>query len=869
MDKKSTSSSLGQRLRTLTAGGQGMYEDSVSKYIKNLTKLRGNIDSIVSEVPTTDEPQLTKTKLLEYFDTYEQESGKFSDYLLSARTLEAVNENVIQVSSLSELREIVNSASIELDTRIPQQSVHEPELNELGASIPQQQSVKELKLDSQSLVSKRSARSNISRSSSFYVQQKAKLEAAKVRQKYVEQECLLAQQRADIEVNMKLLQSKRDIEEAECELKVLDQCFDDHDRRSSEVELIPTKRERVEQYIEQQHPISRSFDHKQILRTQEPVLPALVTHTKPPHVGRLNSNAPDFVPHIAPDPSPQTEDIANTDTDCGSYHLVDAEADKEIRNTVVTLQTSCATDVDCSRFHKFSRWSILIRAICVLKHIAKSFAKTVNCNGWHYCTSSTDTDIYRETKLFILKQVQREHFPNEIKCCTEGRAIPKNSSIISLSPFLDENGLLRVGGRLNRAREHLNRLDVQRKMAVPGLPSVVVTILVVYTAFFLYSPMPDDAAEPWKQKMFLAVTRTVNFWSNIGESLGYDSHVNITRSIYWLLSRNTAAVVEDGVDIEDTVFDGVKVRLYKPRGLAVGVPGLVFFHGGGWAFLDPDSYNSFSSIIATEARLVIVSVDYRRSPEHVFPAAHNDCVTATKYFLRNAAKFGVDPKRVGVAGDSAGGNLAMSVVLKITREKDKTLPTIKAQGLLYPLLQGIDFSTPSYRVYGASTRSPSMTSEKGLAEVCGWYAFGHRVNTDKLLLLSNTPSFQKSSARERIDYNLLPKQFVEEVNPSSTKEGNDTFFNEVKHILLDPYFSPLLAYDSDLKRFPKSYVLTTEYDVLRDDGYMVARRLDKNRILVVHRHWPYDGHGLLSLTGYLSNARPALVEFSHFLVENL
>lgn len=286
-----------------------MYEDSVSKYIKNLTKLRGNIDSIVSEVPTTDEPQLTKTKLLEYFDTYEQESGKFSDYLLSARTLEAVNENVIQVSSLSELREIVNSASIELDARIPQQSVHEPELNELGASIPQQQSVKELKLDSQSLVSKRSARSNISKSSSFYVQQKAKLEAAKVRQKYVEQECLLAQQRADIEVNMKLLQSKRDIEEAECELKVLDQCFDDHDRRSSEVELIPTKRERVEQYIEQQHPISRSVDHKQILRTHEPVLPALVTHTKPPHVGRLNSNAPDFVPHIAPDPSPQTGQI--------------------------------------------------------------------------------------------------------------------------------------------------------------------------------------------------------------------------------------------------------------------------------------------------------------------------------------------------------------------------------------------------------------------------------------------------------------------------------------------------------------------------------------------------------------------------------
>lgn len=211
----------------------------------------------------------------------------------------------------------------------------------------------------------------------------------------------------------------------------------------------------------------------------------------------------------------------------------------------------------------------------------------------------------------------------------------------------------------------------------------------------------------------------------------------------------------------------------------------------------------------------------------------------------------------------------MSVVLKITREQDTSLPTIKVQGLFYPVMQCIDFATPSYRIYGP-VRSPSLLSDILLANVCGFYAFGHRGHTDKLLLLANTPSFKKSRARKIIDYDLLPRKFIDESKGiMAINEGNDTFFKSVEHILLDPYFSPILADDKDLKRFPKTYVLTAEYDVLRDEGYMIVKRLENNGIPVIHRHWPYDGHGLLSLTRLLDNAVLATEEISDFLIEHL
>jgi acetyl esterase len=125
-------------------------------------------------------------------------------------------------------------------------------------------------------------------------------------------------------------------------------------------------------------------------------------------------------------------------------------------------------------------------------------------------------------------------------------------------------------------------------------------------------------------------------------------------------------------------------RIYRPRtprqsnGLA---PCLVFFHGGGWVIGDLDTHDVVCRKLADEGQLVVISVDYRRAPEHKFPAAVLDAIAATSWIVRHADDLSIDVTRLLVGGDSAGGNLA-AVVAIATRDADG--PSISGQVLIYP-----------------------------------------------------------------------------------------------------------------------------------------------------------------------------------------
>src|SRR5437763_1166601 len=105
----------------------------------------------------------------------------------------------------------------------------------------------------------------------------------------------------------------------------------------------------------------------------------------------------------------------------------------------------------------------------------------------------------------------------------------------------------------------------------------------------------------------------------------------------------------------------IAARIYTPMKLrAVNglAPGLVFFHGGGWVIGDLDSHDVVCRKLADEGQLIVISVDYRLAPEHKFPAAVEDAITATKWIAAHAKQLGIDEARLSVGGDSAGGNLA-------------------------------------------------------------------------------------------------------------------------------------------------------------------------------------------------------------------
>ncbi|PYM98259.1 MAG: acetyl hydrolase [Candidatus Rokuibacteriota bacterium] len=128
----------------------------------------------------------------------------------------------------------------------------------------------------------------------------------------------------------------------------------------------------------------------------------------------------------------------------------------------------------------------------------------------------------------------------------------------------------------------------------------------------------------------------------------------------------------------------IPLRVYRPAGVAasVALPGLMYFHGGGWVIGDLDTHDVLCRQLTAEAGVTVVNVDYRLAPEHKFPAAADDAWAATRWTVAHASEFGVDASRLAVGGDSAGGNLAAVVALQA---RDAGAPIIKLQVLVYPV----------------------------------------------------------------------------------------------------------------------------------------------------------------------------------------
>ena len=136
----------------------------------------------------------------------------------------------------------------------------------------------------------------------------------------------------------------------------------------------------------------------------------------------------------------------------------------------------------------------------------------------------------------------------------------------------------------------------------------------------------------------------------------------------------------------------VPVRVYWPSGTGP-FPVIFYIHGGGWVIANLDTYDASARALTNAARAVVVSTHYRQAPEHKFPAAHDDVYAVYKWTLENAKSLNGDPARMAVAGESAGGNMAVHVAMKARDEKQGTL---RHQVLVYPVADR-NFETPSYK----------------------------------------------------------------------------------------------------------------------------------------------------------------------------
>ncbi|GHD67215.1 alpha/beta hydrolase [Jeongeupia chitinilytica] len=149
-----------------------------------------------------------------------------------------------------------------------------------------------------------------------------------------------------------------------------------------------------------------------------------------------------------------------------------------------------------------------------------------------------------------------------------------------------------------------------------------------------------------------------------------------------------------------TASDGhpLRVRAYWPADTpraAAPQPAIVFAHGGGWCLCSLELYDNPCRALANASRCVVLSVDYRLAPEHPYPVPLEDFYSAVLWAFAHASQLGIDPARIAVGGDSAGGNLAAAACLLA---RDRNGPAIAHQLLLYPALDDT-LTTASYATY--------------------------------------------------------------------------------------------------------------------------------------------------------------------------
>jgi len=157
-------------------------------------------------------------------------------------------------------------------------------------------------------------------------------------------------------------------------------------------------------------------------------------------------------------------------------------------------------------------------------------------------------------------------------------------------------------------------------------------------------------------------------------------------------------VLVPGVSSKDIMIPGaagqLPARVYTPAGRGP-FPVIVYYHGGGWVIADKQTYDGGARGLSKAANAVVVSVDYRRAPEAKFPAQWDDALAAYKWTAANAAQLKGDPAKLALAGESAGGNLAVATAVAA---RDAGMPKPVAILSVYPVAQ-TSTDTPSYNTY--------------------------------------------------------------------------------------------------------------------------------------------------------------------------
>ncbi|XP_004442279.1 PREDICTED: arylacetamide deacetylase [Ceratotherium simum simum] len=398
-----------------------------------------------------------------------------------------------------------------------------------------------------------------------------------------------------------------------------------------------------------------------------------------------------------------------------------------------------------------------------------------------------------------------------------------------------------------------------------GRKSLYLLILGVLLAYYVYTPLPENIEEPWRLMWLNTHLKTIVHLATFVELLGLNHFID--SMMIGMSFSEVPPTSDENVTVTETTFNDVPVRVYVPKRKSEALRrGMFYIHGGGWCLGSAalQNYDLLSRWTADRLDAVVISTDYRLAPKYHFPTQFEDVYNALRWFLHEKvlAKYGVNPERVGVSGDSAGGNLAAAVTQQLLGDVDVKIK-LKVQSLIYPALQPLDLDSPSYR----ENSDFSILSKSLMARFWSEYFTTDR-SLEKAMLSHQHVPVESSHLFKFVNWSsLLPERFIKgHVYNNPTYDSSE--LSKKYPGFLDVRAAPLLADDDTLRGLPLTYIITCQHDVLRDDGIMYVTRLRNAGVRVTHNHVEDGFHGaLLFLNSKISYRM--INQYISWLSENL
>ncbi|KAL1776527.1 arylacetamide deacetylase-like 4 isoform X2 [Sigmodon hispidus] len=290
----------------------------------------------------------------------------------------------------------------------------------------------------------------------------------------------------------------------------------------------------------------------------------------------------------------------------------------------------------------------------------------------------------------------------------------------------------------------------------------------------------------------------------------------------------------------DMHFGTVPVRLFKPKKVSCEPRrGIIIYHGGGAVIGSLDCYHGLGSYLASETDSVVLMVGYCKLPAYHHPILVNDCLNASIYFLKNLESFGVDSSRLVLCGESIGGWAVANVIQVLV--STPTLPRIQAQVLIQPILNFINFQLPSHQ---QSQYVPFLTRDIMFTCICKYLDIDLSWK-DAILTGAVIPLDKWKKYRKWLSYENIPRKFwSQDLQPEFFATFNEAAYLETKHVW-SPEISPVLADDKIIAQLPKTFLVSCEHDILRDDALLYKKRLEDQSVPVSWYHVEDGFHGCL------------------------